>query len=95
MKTIDDLDISELMRIINYQMSENQQLKNDLAELQVLYKKLLEENRVLEIEKHRLFQERNNLKCLKKQNEELRIAQNHLKMQIRSLEIKREKKCLN
>ena len=91
MKTIDDFDISELMRIINYQMAENQQLKNGLAELKVKYKQLFEENRVLKVEKNRLFQERNNLKCLKKQNEELKIAQNHLKMQIKSLEIKRSK----
>lgn len=89
MKTIDDLDISELMRIINHQMTENQQLKNDLAGLRVKYKQLFEENQVLKVEKNRLLQERNNLKSFKKRNEELRITQNHLKMKIRSLEIKK------
>lgn len=48
MKTIDECDISELMRIINYQIAENQQLKNGLAELKVKYKQILEENRGVE-----------------------------------------------
>lgn len=88
MRTIDDLDISELMRIINYQMSENQQLKNGLAELKVRYKQLSEENRVLKIEKHRLIQENSNLKVLKVANEQLRVEKNELKMAIRSLKSK-------
>ena len=88
MKTIDDLDISELMRIINYQMSENQQLKNDLAELKVKYKQLSEENRVLKVEKHRLIQENSNLKVLKVANVQLRVEKNELKMEIRSLKSK-------
>ena len=88
MTTIDELDISELMRIINYRMSENQQLKNDLAELKVEYKRLAEENRVLKIEKHRLIQLNSNLKLLGVANEQLRIEKNELKMAIRSLKSK-------
>ena len=95
MKTIDDLDISELMRIINYQMIESQQLKNGLSELKVKYKQLLEENRVLKIEKQRLLQKNSQLLKLGSDNQLLRIERNELKNQIRSLEIKRKKKCLN
>ena len=61
MKTIDECDISELMRIINYQMTENQQLKNGLAELKVKYKQIFEENRVLKVEKNRLLQKNTQL----------------------------------
>ena len=61
MKIIDEFDISELMRIINYQIAKNQQLKNGLAELKVKYKQLFEENRVLKVEKNRLLQKNTNL----------------------------------
>ena len=37
------------------------QLKNELADLKVKYKQILEENRVLKVEKHRLFQKNTNL----------------------------------
>ena len=58
---IERVDISDFMRILNYLNSENQQLKNELADLKVKYKQILEENRVLKVEKHRLFQKNTNL----------------------------------
>lgn len=73
-------------------MTENQQLKNGLAELKVKYKQLFEENRVLKVEKQRLLQKNSQLLKLGSDNQLLRIERNELKNQIRSLEIKRKKK---
>lgn len=91
MKTLYDLDISELMRIINYQMSENQKLKSSIAELKGLEtenKKLSDKIRVLKIEKNRLLQKNTYLIRLATENHKLKIDKKELRKQLKNFELK-------
>ena len=78
-------DNTDLMRLINFLIYENRNLKNGISELKVKCKKLFEENYYLKIEKNRAMQNFFKTKKLLLEMQQLKAEKNELKVKLRNL----------
>lgn len=78
-------DNTDLMRLINFLIYENQNLKNGISELKVKYKQIFDENQMLKLEKNKLIQNYFNNKKLATEIQQLKAEKNELKVKLRNL----------
>ena len=76
---------TDLMRLINFLIYENQNLYNGISELKVKYKHIFEENQMLKIEKNRATQNYFKTKKLLLETQQLKAEKNELKVKLRNI----------
>ena len=76
---------TDLMRLINFLIYENRNLKNGFDELKVKYKQILDENQTLKIEKNKLIQNYFNNKKLATEIQKVKAEKNELKVKLNNL----------
>ena len=76
---------TDLMRLINFLIYENQNLKNSISELKVKYKQIFDENQMLKLEKNKLIHNYFNNKKLATEIQQVKAEKNELKVKLRNI----------
>lgn len=77
---------TDLMRLINFLIYENRNLKNGISELKVKYKHIFDENQMLKLEKNKLIQNYFNNKKLATEIQQVKAEKNELKVKLRNIQ---------